>query len=120
MKKLLNMYFSFSGRLNRYRYFIYSLPLGIILLVAYLASLAVNTYTSLGIFMLIAVVCSISGASLSVRRLHDLDRAGWWVLINLLSSIPILKIIACIFDFYLLFAPGTKGSNQYGEDLLQS
>ena len=42
------------------------------------------------------------------RRLNDLDKSGWW---QLLYLVPIVNIL---FALYLLFWPGTKGSNNYG------
>lgn len=42
------------------------------------------------------------------RRLHDLNLSGWYVLLML---IPLVNFI---FTLYLIFAPGSQGSNQYG------
>jgi len=42
------------------------------------------------------------------RRLHDLNKSGWWML---LLFIPVLNIL---FLFYLLLAVGNTGPNQYG------
>ena len=49
-----------------------------------------------------------------VRRLHDIDRTGWWILIYL---IPLIGVIVL-----LVFAltPGTPGSNRYGPDPKQA
>ena len=43
-----------------------------------------------------------------VRRLHDTDRSGWWVLISLLPLIGGL----ILFVFEVL--PGTQGENRFG------
>lgn len=126
MKQLLKMYLSFNGRLNRMRYFLYGLPLGIIVLIAYAITMTnlresstSNTYIILGIYFFIVSICSISGISLSVRRLHDLDKTGWLITIQIFSLIPVLNIISLIFDLYLTFGPGTIGANQYGNDPLE-
>lgn len=125
MKYFFEMYLSFNGRLNRSRYFLYGLTVGIIIALAYVISIivmvdppTVGTYITLVIYISILIICSISGTSLSIRRLHDLDKTGWLVLIELFSLIPVLRIISAIFSLYLLFAPGTKGPNQYGNDPL--
>ena len=50
--------------------------------------------------------------AVQVRRLHDLDRTGWWcwiVLVPLLGSILLL-----VWDC----TPGTEGPNRYGADPL--
>ena len=45
-----------------------------------------------------------------VKRLHDLDKSGWLIL---LMFVPIVN---ALFGLYMLFADGTVGPNQYGED----
>ena len=44
-----------------------------------------------------------------VKRLHDLDKSGWIVLIILIPFVGLLLIL------YLGFAPGSSGANKYGE-----
>jgi uncharacterized membrane protein YhaH (DUF805 family) len=46
----------------------------------------------------------------AVGRLHDLDRSGWWLLLNL---VPFVNLA---FGIYLLVAPGTEGPNRFGPD----
>lgn len=53
------------------------------------------------------------GLSVQIRRWHDLNHSGWWVLIN---HIPIINLIAAA---YLLFIKGTTGPNKYGDDPLE-
>jgi uncharacterized membrane protein YhaH (DUF805 family) len=49
-----------------------------------------------------------------IKRWHDRDKSGWWVLINL---------IPCIGGFWALiecgFLRGTSGENRFGPDPLQ-
>lgn len=126
MKQLRLLYFNFNGRLNRLRYFLYGIPLSIILCIAYTIAMtkividtsSTSTYINIGIYYLILIICSISGLSLSVRRLHDLNKTGWLALIQFFSLIPFLRIISGIFGLYLLFARGTEGENEYGDDPL--
>ncbi|EGA88925.1 hypothetical protein GPDM_12916 [Planococcus donghaensis MPA1U2] len=59
------------------------------------------------IFTLVILIPSIS---VTVRRLHDIGRTGWWLL---LSFIPILGWIA-LFVFTLL--DSESGSNKYGSN----
>ena len=42
------------------------------------------------------------------RRLNDLDQSGWW---GIMMLIPLLNFF---FGLYLVFAPGSKGSNSFG------
>jgi uncharacterized membrane protein YhaH (DUF805 family) len=61
------------------------------------------------IWMLINLIPSIA---VGVRRLHDTDRSGWWLLIAL---IPIVGGIILIVWFA---TKGTTGPNRFGEDPL--
>jgi uncharacterized membrane protein YhaH (DUF805 family) len=59
-----------------------------------------------GVFNLLTFLPSLA---LSVRRLHDIDRTGWWVLIAFtLIGIFVLLYWAC--------KKGTPGSNRFGPD----
>ena len=63
----------------------------------------INTFVSLVLFApLIAVI---------VRRLHDVNRSGWWILIQ-------FTIIGLIPLLYWIFSKGTDGPNDYGDDPL--
>lgn len=60
------------------------------------------------IYMFIVSPIYFFQVSLSVRRLHDLDRSGWFYLI---SFIPYVNFI---YGIYLLFFKGTPGVNRFG------
>ena len=108
-----------TGRLGRLRYFGYSVMITVLLYLLLgigaavsipltagspeaTASIIAGLYGVAGIF---GIVVSVF---LGVQRLHDLDKSGWlW----LLFLVPIVNIL---FSFYLLFAPGSEGENQYG------
>ena len=49
----------------------------------------------------------------SVKRWHDRDRSGWWVLLNLL---PVIGWLWALVDNG--FVRGTRGPNRYGADPL--
>lgn len=63
----------------------------------------------LPIYMLIALMPSLA---VTVRRLHDIGRCGWWILLWL---IPIFGTIALAI---LCALPGEIGDNRYGRDPL--
>jgi len=48
------------------------------------------------------------GLGVAVRRLHDIGRSGWWILVGI---IPLVGWIVLLV-WYL--TPGTPGSNEYG------
>lgn len=49
--------------------------------------------------------------SLTVRRMHDMDRSGAWIPICL-----VVNILAIVWFFLLIFAQGTPGPNRYGSE----
>jgi uncharacterized membrane protein YhaH (DUF805 family) len=63
-----------------------------------------------GIYTLAVLIPSIA---VTVRRLHDTSRSGWWFLIS---------FVPCIGWFVLLFftvQESTPGSNEYGPNPIQ-
>jgi uncharacterized membrane protein YhaH (DUF805 family) len=60
-----------------------------------------------GIYSLVVFIPSLA---VTVRRLHDTNRSGWWVLVGI---IPILGWLALL---YFLVSEGQRGGNEYGLD----
>lgn len=61
------------------------------------------------VFGVIALAIWVISISLSVRRWHDLNKSGWWLLINL------IPVLGWIYSLVMLgFMPGDSGSNSYG------
>ncbi len=60
----------------------------------------------------VSILCFLSASSLSIRRLHDLNRNGWFWL---LCFVPLVNFFLGI---YLFFFRGTEGENRYGPDPL--
>jgi uncharacterized membrane protein YhaH (DUF805 family) len=59
-----------------------------------------------GVFNLLTFLPSLA---LSVRRLHDIDRTGWWVLIA-------FTVIGIFLLLYWACKKGTPGPNRFGPD----
>ena len=107
---------STEGRLNRLRYFQYGLILGLIsFVISFCLHIIFGTegFLSDAIDTVISLLWFMCYISIVIRRLHDLDKGGIWAL---LSLIPVVNFF---FGIYLLFAKGTDGYNQFGEDPLQ-
>ena len=60
-----------------------------------------------GIFGLASLIPSIA---VGVRRLHDINKSGWWILISL---IPVVGFIIMIVWYA---TGGDKGANRFGPD----
>jgi uncharacterized membrane protein YhaH (DUF805 family) len=54
----------------------------------------------------------IPNIAVQVRRLHDQDRSGWFIL---LFAIPYVGSLICII---FMLVPGTRGENRFGPDPL--
>jgi uncharacterized membrane protein YhaH (DUF805 family) len=52
----------------------------------------------------------LPGLAMQIRRLHDVDRSGWWVL---LAFVPLIGIIVLIVWWA---TEGTRGPNRFGSD----
>ena len=103
-----NKYVIFSGRAPRSEYWYWALFSFIVQIVANMLDMAMGMGLISGLLSLALLLPSIA---VGVRRLHDIDRTGWWLLIAFTGIGIILLIVwACI--------KGTDGPNQYGPDPL--
>ncbi|MCQ4140993.1 DUF805 domain-containing protein [Chryseobacterium sp. EO14] len=113
--KVLKQYADFSGRARRTEYWMYLL---FNLIFAVIAAILDNI---LGLkftpeipygylYLLYALVTFLPGLAVSVRRLHDVDKSGWFLFISL------IPIIGGIWLLVLYATEGTQGRNQYGDD----
>ncbi len=60
------------------------------------------------IYMLYALAVLIPGLAVAVRRLHDIGKSGWWILISL------IPLIEGIWLLVLLVTDSEAGSNKWG------
>ncbi len=101
-------YAVFSGRSRRSEYWYFVLFYLLISIGLSLVEGVIGTGGVLGgIFSLALFVPSLA---VGVRRLHDTDRSGWWLLIGL---IPLIGAIVLIVFFV---QEGTAGDNRFGSD----
>lgn len=108
--------FSLTGRVNRIRYFIMSMLMGVVMQIGIVsgiflqAAMATTGLDILGwVVMGIGVVIGVTASfCLTVQRIHDFNLTGWLFLIFL---VPLINIV---LSFALLLYPGTQGENNYG------
>ena len=108
VKSVFTQYVGFSGRARRSEYWWYTLFLFI---VGFILGLIIGITGNQNMNYLILVfelAVFLPTLSVSVRRLHDTGKSGWWVL---LSLIPVIGSIILII-FYVM--DSEPGSNQYG------
>ncbi|MBC8944435.1 MULTISPECIES: DUF805 domain-containing protein [Xenorhabdus] len=103
-------YAVFSGRARRKEYWMFYLfNIIIFFAICILGAILSDTIGFIVMMLIYALVAFIPSLAVTVRRLHDTNRSGWWFL---LTFVPIAGI--AVFIFTLL--EGTEGSNDYGAD----
>ena len=106
-------YVSIEGRAPRseYWYFFLFYLLATFALGPVDASLSTSGYAApLATLFMLATVLPFT--TVGIRRLHDRDMSGWWML---LMFVPAIGSLALLVLFVL---PGTPGINQFGPDPL--
>jgi uncharacterized membrane protein YhaH (DUF805 family) len=113
--KVLQQYAEFTGRARRTEFWMFTLFSAIISVVlGLLDNLLGLTFVPgtlsgwLGLLYSLAVLLPSLGVS--IRRLHDTGRSGWWLLIGLVPVVgAIVLIVFCA-------TPGNAGANAHGPD----
>ena len=103
--EVLKKYAVFSGRARRKEYWYFVLFNFIIVIILSIIDQAINSAILSTIYSLAVL---IPGIAVTVRRLHDKNRTGWWILIGL---IPIIGFIVLLI---FMVQDSQKGENQYG------
>ncbi|MER5871158.1 DUF805 domain-containing protein [Streptomyces sp. NPDC002044] len=105
---VLKKYADFSGRARRREYWMYALiHIAIVVVLAILDSVLSIAPVLVGIYMVATLVPSLA---VTVRRLHDLGKSGWWYLIIL------VPLIGGIWLLVLTASEGQSQANEYGEN----
>jgi uncharacterized membrane protein YhaH (DUF805 family) len=106
-------YVNFSGRAARSEYWYW-------VLFVILASMALAILDR-GLFpfsdmsplhSVFSLLTILPGLAVGVRRLHDIDRTGWWLLL-------VLTIVGIVVLIYWACVKGTPGPNRFGADPLR-
>lgn len=102
-------YATFTGRATRSDYWFFILILFGISILALLLDEAVSSpFRRSQLFLGIAYAAHLlPNFAVTARRLHDIDRSGWWLLLS-------FTVIGAIPVIYFLCQQGTPGPNRYG------
>ena len=104
---VLKKYAVFDGRARRMEFWMFALFNCIVAVVLSIIEYMLGIFGLSALYSLAVLLPSIG---VSIRRLHDTDRSGWWLLICL---VPVIGIIVLLV-FY--FMEGTSGDNRFGAD----
>ena len=111
---LTQKYANFKDRASRSEYWWFALFCwGAAIVLSFLDSLVFGNPSDYGLFSTLwGLAILIPSIGVGVRRLHDLDKSGWWLLISL---IPIIGFLILLFWFV---QQGTSADNRFGPDPL--
>jgi len=100
VKTCLRKYVEFSGRASRPEFWWFALFQFVLLLV--------TQFIDERLYVAIALVLLLPSIAVGARRLHDVGRNGWYLLINFIPIIGTLVLI------YFWVQPTQAESNQWG------
>jgi uncharacterized membrane protein YhaH (DUF805 family) len=108
VQSVLNQYMQFNGRARRSEFWYFALFQAVVLLVASVFNFVHPILGGL-LLGLAGLALLLPSLGVSIRRLHDTSRSGWWFL---LSFVPFGGLVLLVF--YCI--DGTPGPNRFGED----
>jgi uncharacterized membrane protein YhaH (DUF805 family) len=114
VRSVLSQYAGFDGRARRAEYWWYFLFLFLVGIVTSVLDIALGTEfdVAVGANGLVSLIANLAlllpSLAVAVRRLHDTDRSGWWILIGLF---PLVGAIVLLVFFV---QDGTPGANRFG------
>ena len=110
--EVLKKYAVFSGRARRKEYWffvLFNIIIGLALTFIDFSTGLYDVESEIGLLSsLYSLTVLVPGIAVTIRRLHDTSRTGWWFLI---AFVPIIGVIVLLV--FMVF-DSTLGDNQYG------
>lgn len=127
-----SLLFGFDGRINRAKYWLAAVIYLVAILIAAGLMFALHGMIGMVLMGIVYIVALVSGIAVGIKRLHDCDKSGWWLLVfyllpGLLSAaamsmddsvvLNLLSFAVSIWGIVQLgFLRGTIGPNRFGAD----
>jgi uncharacterized membrane protein YhaH (DUF805 family) len=129
------LFFSFSGRINRAKFWIASLVLMTAFVIPFMLAVASMSTVIWLLAVVVFVAATISGLAVGAKRLHDRDRSAWWLVLfylgpgllqamgEAMGGIDVIFLVISIGISIWAFVElgclrGTPGPNRFGPDPL--
>jgi uncharacterized membrane protein YhaH (DUF805 family) len=129
-------YANFRGRAVRSEYWYWTLFVSLVTFAAIALDAVIVHHRHWPLEIIWHLATVVPGFAVSTRRLHDIDRSGWWIVAMFIAAFslalifffienPVLPIVVLLFFFLLLYIAvliywfcelGTPGPNRYGPD----
>jgi uncharacterized membrane protein YhaH (DUF805 family) len=110
--EVLKKYAVFSGRARRKEYWffvLFNIIIGLALTFIDFSTGLYDVESEIGLLSsLYSLAVLVPSIAVTIRRLHDTSRTGWWFLI---AFVPIIGVIVLLV--FMVF-DSTPGDNQYG------
>ncbi|WP_239007174.1 DUF805 domain-containing protein [Burkholderia diffusa] len=115
VRSAFNQYAKFEGRARRAEYWYFALLTSVVSIICQVITMAGRDASALSLLlMIVAAVVSLAlvlpSLAVTVRRLHDTGRSGWFLLIAL------IPIVGGILLLVWMCSRGTNGPNRFGSD----
>lgn len=107
LKCLKQHYFDFNGRARRQEYWMFTL-VNTAITIALCTVLSLISQKLVPIANIYSLAVMLPGLGVTARRLHDIGKSGWMILICLVPIVGVFYLI------YLLCQDSQEGSNAYG------
>lgn len=107
--RVFQNYANFKGRDTRKQYWMFVLfNIIISFVIGFVAGLILGDAASI-VTSIYSLAILLPSLAISIRRMHDIGKSGWWILVSL------IPIVGCIWYIVLACKPSQEGSNQYGD-----
>lgn len=108
---VLRNYVNFSGRASRSEYWYWTLAYMLLMMPLAVIDQHLNRGTEMGKMSLVVGLLSLAlflpNLAVTIRRLHDTDHSGWWILLSF-TGVGVLVLL------YWYCCAGTDGANRFG------
>lgn len=129
---LPSLLFTFDGRINRAKYWVAVVVYFVVMVVAAGLMFALPGMIGIILMGIVYLAATVSGIAVGIKRLHDCDKSGWWLLVfyvvpvilstaaTNLDRMLILNLASLAVSIWAIvqlgFLRGTVGANRFGPD----